>query len=39
MEEVTEEELIGTGALEGQYSPYTFMLTRKSWPTISSWVF
>jgi hypothetical protein len=30
MAEVTEEEVIGTGALEGQDSPYTLMLTRKS---------
>jgi hypothetical protein len=30
MTEVTEEDVIGTGALEGQDSPYTLMLTRKS---------
>jgi len=30
MEEVTEEEEIGTGALEGLDSPFTLMLTHKS---------
>jgi hypothetical protein len=30
MEEVTKEEVIGTGALEGQDSPFTLILTRKS---------
>jgi hypothetical protein len=30
MEEVTEGEVIGTGALEGQYYLYTLMQTRKS---------
>jgi hypothetical protein len=30
MAEVTEEEVIGIGALEDQDSPYTLMLTRKS---------
>jgi hypothetical protein len=30
MEEVTEEEVIGIGALEGQDSSYTLMLTHKS---------
>jgi hypothetical protein len=30
MAEVTEEEVIGTGAREGQDSPFTLMLTRKS---------
>jgi hypothetical protein len=30
MAEVTEEEVIGTGSLEGQDSPYTLMQTRKS---------
>jgi hypothetical protein len=28
--EVTKEEVIGTGALEGQDSPYTLMQNRKS---------
>jgi hypothetical protein len=31
MTEVTEEEEIGTGALEGQGSLYIFIQTRKSW--------
>jgi hypothetical protein len=30
MAEVTEEEVIGTGALEGRDYPYTLMLTHKS---------
>jgi hypothetical protein len=30
MEEVTEEDVIGTGALESQDSPFTLMLTRRS---------
>jgi hypothetical protein len=30
MIEETKEEVIGIGALEGQDSPYTLMLTRKS---------
>jgi hypothetical protein len=30
MAEVTEEEVIGTEAQEGQDSPYTLMKTRKS---------
>jgi len=30
MAEVTDEEVIGTGSLEGEDSPYTLMLTRKS---------
>jgi hypothetical protein len=30
MEEVTKEEVIGIRALEVQYSPFTFMLNRKS---------
>jgi hypothetical protein len=30
MEEVTEGEVIGIGALKGQYFPYTLMQTRKS---------
>jgi hypothetical protein len=30
MEEVIEEEEIGTGALEGLDSPFTLMLTHKS---------
>jgi hypothetical protein len=30
MVEVTEEWVIGTRALEGQYSPFTLMLMRKS---------
>ena len=31
MAEATKEEVIGTGALEGLDSPFTLMLTRKSW--------
>jgi hypothetical protein len=30
MAEVIEKELIGTGAPEGQDSPFTLMTTRKS---------
>jgi hypothetical protein len=30
MVEVTKEEVIGTGALEGLDSPFTLMLTHKS---------
>jgi hypothetical protein len=30
MAEVTREEVIGTGAIEDQDSPYTLMLTCKS---------
>jgi hypothetical protein len=30
MEEVTKGKVIGTISLEGQYSPYTLMQTRKS---------
>jgi hypothetical protein len=30
MEDVTKEEVIGIGALEGQDSPFTLMLTHKS---------
>jgi hypothetical protein len=30
MAEVTEEDLIGIGAMEGQDCPYTLMLTHKS---------
>jgi hypothetical protein len=36
---VTEEEEIETEAPEGQDSLYTLMQTRKSYPTISRWIF
>ena len=39
MIEVIEGEVIGTGALEDQDSLYTLMQTRKSYPTISRWIF